>query len=409
MEKEYLLYLNNEDKLIGTLFANFDSGNEVYSFEYNKDFIKDNPDFFLDPDLYPYTGRQYPNKKLLFGFLSDLMPDRWGRALIDRNERVQSQKENRNIRKLHEIDYLLGVLDISRTGAIRIKEKNGSDFLSKQIDNIPPYISLRKLEQASLDYEDDFYNDNLIKLLLEPGSSLGGARPKANIYSPSGELYIAKLPSKKDDYDVGLWEQVVHDLAVLCGINVPETILEEKKNKYGSIFLSKRFDREFDSRFHYSSAMSLLGALDNDKEKHSYLEIFDLINKISKDAISDRMELFNRVVFNTLINNCDDHLRNHGFIYKNKSWSLSPSFDVNISFDSDIHSLLYVDNDLNNLSNVFQLGKYLNYDKESVQRIITKFSKLISDNLLKLAKKYNAKESEIRIVENIINKNMRQI
>lgn len=399
MEKIYDLFLNDENTLIGKLYANFDDTREVYSFEYDEDFISKYRDFLLDPDLYSYKGRQYPNHKLMFGFISDLMPDRWGRALIERSQRAKDKKINQKPRKLHEIDYLINTLDISRTGAIRIKEQDGKEFLAILEEDIPSYISLRKLEQASLDYEDDFYNDNLIELLLAPGSSLGGARPKANIYDENKELYIAKFPSKKDDYDVGLFEKVVNDLARMCDIDAPFSKLEEKKNRYGSIYLSKRFDRNNNVRIHYASAMSLLGALDSDKEKHSYLEILNLINLICTDVSENKKELFRRIIFNILINNCDDHLRNHGFIYRFGKWSLSPMFDVNISVDSSIHALNFVNNDDGDIANIYEVAKYFGFDNTYVDKEIKSMSEIINTNFEKLAKKYNAKEKEIELLK----------
>ncbi len=399
MEKTYLLYLNDDKTLIGKLFASFDGIREVYSFEYNKEFILKFRDFYLDPEILPYPGRQYSNKKLIFGFVSDMMPDRWGRSLIERNEKAKAKKLNQKPRTLHEIDYLINTLDISRMGAIRIKEENGDEFLANSSENIPPFISLRKLEQASLEYEDNFYNDHLIELLLEPGSSLGGARPKANIYNSDEEIYIAKFPSKKDDYDVGLFEKVVNDIAILCGLNAPTSILEEKKNKYGSIYLSKRFDRDKNERNYYASAMTLIGASDSDKEKHSYIEIFDVINKISKNPKKDKEELFKRIIFNILINNCDDHLRNHGFIYKDDAWSLAPQFDVNISIDKNVHALNFLNDDSNDISNIYEVGRFLSYDVKFIYNEINKFSTIIENNFEKLAQKYSAKESEIKIMK----------
>lgn len=402
MEKVYLLYLNDDKTLIGKLFANFDATKEIYSFEYDKKFITNFRDFYLDPEILPFPGRQYSNNKLIFGFISDMMPDRWGRVLIERSEKLKAKKLNKKPQTLHEIDYLINTLDISRMGAIRIKEENCDDFLANSRENIPPFISLRKLEHASLEYEDDFYNDHLIKLLLEPGSSLGGARPKANIYNIDGEMYIAKFPSKKDDYDVGLFEKVINDLAKLCGIDASESILEEKKSKYGSIYLTKRFDRDKNKRIHYASAMTLIGASDNDRDKHSYIEIFNVINRISKNPKKDKEELFKRIIFNILINNCDDHLRNHGFIYNNNCWSLAPQFDVNISIDKNVHALNFVDDNSNDISNIYEVGKYLCYDAEFINEKINEFSILIKNNFEKLAHKYSAKESEIKIMKQSI-------
>lgn len=402
MEKTYLLYLNTRDVLIGRLFVSFDQGSEVCSFSYDKDFISKHPGFFLDPDIEPYLGRQFPKQKNFFGFISDLMPDRWGRNLIERNERNRSKEANAKPRKLTELDYLLNVEDVTRSGAIRICEEGSNIFLASS-NNIPPFISLRKLEQASLDYEDDFNNDELIQMLLLPGSSLGGARPKANVYSNTNEdIYIAKFPSKKDDIDVGLWEKVVSDLASMCEINVSDSILEEKKNKYGSIFLTKRFDREGNNRIHYSSTMTLLNAIDGENKKSSYLDIFHLIKTISKKSQKDSFELFKRVIFSICVNNCDDHLRNHGFLCRNENWELSPMFDVNISLDTNEHSLNFVDNNLNDFSNVYEIGKYLGYSKEMIENEIMRIKSIVENNLDKIAKRYNASKSEIKLVKNVL-------
>ena len=195
-------------------------------------------------------GRQYVSQnKTFFGFLSDCLPDRWGRKLLKRKEAIQASIENRPELQLTDYDYLIGINDETRMGALRFKHKEENSFISATDDyNVPPFENLRKLEQAALDFErTEFTDDKALQLLLKPGSSLGGARPKATVKDANGVLWIAKFPSKHDEANSGAWEKVVHDLAELCGLEVPEAKLETF-SKNGSTFLVKRFDRNGECR-----------------------------------------------------------------------------------------------------------------------------------------------------------------
>lgn len=240
--------------------------------------------YVFDPDLALYKGRQYtPLNKSMFGVFADSCPDRWGRLLMKRREAILAKKENRKPRRLTDVDFLLGVFDETRMGALRFAVSEGGPFVSNDKElATPPWTTLRKLESASLAFEknEDGMEEKWLKQLLAPGSSLGGARPKASVVAPDGSLWIAKFPSKKDDVNVGAWEMVVHDLAVLCGLDVPEAKLENF-SKSGSTFLIKRFDRNGQKRIHFSSAMTLLGKNDGEdaSEGSSYLDMVSLIRK----------------------------------------------------------------------------------------------------------------------------------
>lgn len=262
---------------------------------------------------------------------------------MKRREAIRARKEERKPKRLTDLDFLLGVYDETRMGGLRFCTEENGPYLSDDKElATPPWTTLRKLESASLAFEknEDGMEERWLKQLLAPGSSLGGARPKASVLAPDGTLWIAKFPSKYDDVDVGAWEMVVHDLAVLCRLNVPEAKLEQF-SKNGGTFLVKRFDREGTRRIHFASAMTLLGKNDgaNAADSSSYLEIVSFIKKYGAEPKKDLLELWRRIVFNMAVSNTDDHLRNHGFILKNEGWTLSPLYDVNPNEDGDSLSL----------------------------------------------------------------------
>ena len=397
MKKELHLYFLNHDNYLGRLFYETIMGKEIYSFEYDDSFLKgEYKNIIIDPELPLYKGRMYPNNKAIFGFVSDLLPDRWGRRLIERKEEFLAKEENRPINKLYEIDYLLSVSDISRMGAIRIAKTKDGPFIDNSDKSIPPWIFLNKLEQSSLKIEDDEYDEEILNTILSPGSSLGGARPKANVYDNKNQLWIAKFPSKKDEYDVGAWEMVIHDLMQLCGINTSEAMLESF-SKYGSTYLTKRFDREGKNRIHYASMMTLLSASDNE-DNHSYLEMAEVIKSLSGNPKNDLKELYRRMVFNYLINNTDDHLRNHGMVLVNKNWVLAPAFDVNTSVYGYIHALKYGDNIDQSLNGILSIAKYFNIDNEDSSSIVKNMKETILSQYEKLCEKYHVSRKETEMM-----------
>ncbi|MGN0483600.1 MAG: type II toxin-antitoxin system HipA family toxin [Lachnospiraceae bacterium] len=277
----YADFLSYHNELIGRLYASGTKGREFYSFEYDEEWLL-HGGRFLDPDLQLFKGRQYINDdKNIFGLFADSCPDRWGRLLMKRREAIRAKKVNEKPRKLLESDFLLGVYDQARMGGLRFRTEIDGDFLSNDKEfATPPWTSLRKLEQATAGFENDDsgLEEKWLKQLIAPGSSLGGARPKASVMAPDGSLWIAKFPSKNDEQNIGAWEMVVHDLAVMCRLDVPEAKLE-KFSKLGSTFLVKRFDREGEQRIHFSSAMTMLGKKDGSGavDGSSYLEIVSFL------------------------------------------------------------------------------------------------------------------------------------
>lgn len=329
----YESWLSETPSLIGRLYVDTVRGGESYSFEYDSTWLQNPAAVILDPDLDLYSGRHYPIGKEKFGLFADSSPDRWGRILMKRRERIIAERERRKPRTLNESDFLLGVYDETRLGALRFALEENGPFLSDDIDTpTPPWTSLRTLEEASREFEKDErgLTDKWLKQLLKPGSSLGGARPKASVLAPNGDLWIAKFPSKHDEGNVGAWEKTVHDLARLCNLNVPESKLE-KFSQSGSTFLVKRFDRIGAKRIHFSSAMTMLGKTDGagTSDGTGYLDIASFIRSNGASPKEDLFELWRRIVFNMAVSNTDDHLRNHGFLLTKNGWRLSPMYDVN--------------------------------------------------------------------------------
>ena len=320
--------------LMGILYVNSLKGEESYSFEYDREWLKKTSlKITLDPELMPYSGRQYPFGKAIFGLFSDSSPDRWGRVLMNKRERILAGKEGRKPAKLYDSDYLLGVYDETRLGGIRFKTEPNGAFLSDDKETAaPPWASLRTLEEASRNFEneDTALSEKWLNQLIRPGSSLGGARPKATVIDPNEQLWIAKFPSKNDENDSGAWEMITHDLAEICGLHVPEAKLEKFSN-LGSTYLVKRFDRILNKRVHFASAMTLLGKTDGTSaaDGTSYLDIAAFIKSYGAQPKRDLIELWKRIVFNMAVSNTDDHLRNHAFIFTENGWELSPLYDVN--------------------------------------------------------------------------------
>jgi len=325
-----------EPNLMGILSVKITKGKEIFSFEYSKKWLESDFNFIIDPDFQFYPGRFFPKEdRTNFGVLLDSSPDRWGRVLMQRKEAVLSRIENRIERNLYESDFLLGVNDGHRMGGLRFKLEDHSNFLNDEAPLIPPWTSLRELEFASRQFEENDSNneENLkwINLLIAPGSSLGGARPKASVLDPNGHLWIAKFPSVKDKKNVGAWEMVVNKLAINAGINISETEIRKFNNEYHT-FLTKRFDRNLKGeRIHFASAMTMLGYLDGDgiEKGVSYLEIAEFLMRHGAETNRDLEELWKRIVFSICVKNTDDHLRNHGFLLTQNGWRLSPAYDLN--------------------------------------------------------------------------------
>ena len=360
MKKAIYLYLGS--KYIGELKVENVRMRETYMFQFAAEYLNPkNP--ILDPSIANVRGPQFPVIGGIFGFLSDVAPDRWGRKLIRRKEK----------RELSESDFLLGVCDATRQGALRLKLDKDGPFVSDDTkDAAPPWTTLRKLESAALHIDADDHGgeeERWVRDLFAPGSSLGGARPKANVTSPDGSVWIAKFPSVKDDWDVGLKEYEASVLARKAGLLVPETQCK-KLSKAGTTFFSKRFDRNGDERVHYASAMTMIGAKDGE-ENHSYLEIAEFIAAHSVDPIADLHELWGRMAFSTIIGNTDDHLRNHGFLLTERGWRLSPMFDVNPNPHGGVSAL--------DIGDLFDDSEYYRLTKKEAKQRYDEMYSLIKD------------------------------
>lgn len=349
-------------ELIGELGYEALRGADSYSFSFNNEWLKKHGELFLSADLNKYPGQQYTQPgKDIFGCFSDALPDRWGRTLLLRREQIAAAEEKRPVRRLSSFDFLAGIDDFSRMGGFRFKKEADGDFINVcESLRIPPLADIRELIAASAEVEKCEENNRLpdrkwIAQLVQPGTSLGGARPKANVIDTDKTLYVAKFPSRKDDYDVGLWEHFSHLLATKAGVNAAKTKVLATGEKYHTL-LSQRFDRTTDGkRIHFASAMTLLGLSDGDNATngHGYLDIVDFIIQNCTDVERNLQELFRRVAFNICIGNADDHFRNHGFLLTAKGWTLSPAYDMNPTLN-EYQSLLISSN-----SNKADLGVLL--------------------------------------------------
>ena len=341
-KREILVYAHwlgmDKPVLMGNLYSNRIKGKEIFSFEYDKNWLKNQVVQILDPGLQLYSGLHYLNDdQSNFGIFLDSSPDRWGRILMRRREAALARKEDRVEQTLFETDYLLGVYDEHRMGAIRFKTDREGPFLNENREMAsPPWTSLRELEQISLRLEEDDVIDDpdylkWLSILIAPGASLGGARPKASIIDDNGELWIAKFPSRNDQGDVGGWEMVTYELAIAAGINMAESRAQKFSSDHYT-FLTKRFDRTVQrKRSHFASAMTLLGYSDGQDHSDgiSYLDLVEFIQNYGANVQADLEELWRRIVFSICVSNTDDHLRNHGFILKDQGWRLSPAYDIN--------------------------------------------------------------------------------
>ncbi len=404
-EKEILVYADwymfDSPQLIGKLHFASLRGKTVYSFEYDNEWIKTG--IAIDPELPLFSGLHYASSHDNFGIFKDSSPDRWGQLLMKRREILLSKIEQKEPRTLFGIDFMLGVHDSHRMGGLRFKELEDGDFLSNDERlAAPPWTSLRDLEFAVEQYEKNA--DNLdetslkwINQLIAPGSSLGGARPKADVVDTNGKQWIAKFPSNKDDTDVGLWEMVVHTLAIQAKITVPNAIIKSLASPYHT-YLSQRFDRTADNkRIHFASAMTLLQRTDGDDADSgvSYLDLVGFIKSACTDVIENLEELFRRVIFSVCVSNTDDHLRNHGFIYTEAGWTLSPAFDINAN-ETGTGLKLNIDDEDNSLDIdlVMKTAPYYLLSNQRAEEIKKEVTKAVS-SWRKLATQYKISPSEI--------------
>ncbi|MCD8303497.1 MAG: type II toxin-antitoxin system HipA family toxin [Prevotellaceae bacterium] len=327
----------SEAELVGELTYETLRGAESYGFRFSDTWLGRHGDLLLSADLSNYSGAQYNKEgRGLFGCLDDALPDRWGRTLIARREQIIAAEDKRPVRRLSAFDYLTAIDDFSRMGALRFKiSQNGGYINQEDRLSVPPLADLRQLACASLNFEISEADNRTpekrwIMQLLRPGSSLGGARPKASVLDDDGTLCVAKFPSLSDDYDVALWEHFCHLLAREAGVSAADTRVVALGGKHHTL-LSRRFDRSNTRRIHFASAMTLLGLRDGDNAStgHGYLDIVGFIIQGCTEVERNLREIFRRAAFNICVGNSDDHFRNHGFLLTSKGWTLSPAYDMN--------------------------------------------------------------------------------
>ena len=377
-----------DTQLVGELSFESLRGSDSYGFKFSNEWLKQHGDIFLSDDLNNYPGQQYtqPDRDI-FGCFADALPDRWGRTLLLRREQIEAEEEHRPVRRLSSFDFLTGIDDYSRMGGFRFKETPDGEFINTHESlRIPPLTSMHTLVAASEEIERSEEQNQLpdkrwIAQLVQPGSSLGGARPKASVIDTDGTLYVAKFPSRKDDYDVGLWEHFSHLLAAKAGIDAAATKVIPANDKYHAL-LSRRFDRTDDNRrIHFASAMTLLGLTDGDNATtgHGYLDIVDFIVQGCTQVEANLQELFRRVAFNVCIGNSDDHLRNHGFMLTAKGWTLAPAYDMNPTLNEYQSLLISSSSNKADLSVLLEACEEYMLTRATAERIVVEVTAAVRD------------------------------
>lgn len=372
-------------KCIGILSVQQAKGRKAFSFSYNADWINSHEQMLLDPDISWYSGLQYPNQKENFGVFMDSMPDTWGRTLMKRRAAIYAREEARPVPVLYDIDFLLGVHDLCRMGALRFKREPDGKFLDNDpVSPTPPWANVRELQHSAELIESDTDTAEIEKwlaMLMAPGSSLGGARPKANILDMDGHPWIAKFPSRNDTINKGAWEYLAYRLAIKASIEMAESRLEHVAGKYDTFF-TKRFDRDKQERIHFASAMTMTGRSEEliRDEIPSYLDIVEFIQFSGVHVDEDLHQLWRRIVFNILISNTDDHLRNHGFILTNEGWRLSPAYDINLSIDKDGLALnIDTDNNALDIELAKSVGPYFRLSEKEMVHILDEVKSSVSE------------------------------
>ena len=401
-----------EVELIGELGYESLRGADSYSFTFNNEWLGQHGYMFLSDDLNNYPGQQYtqPDKDI-FGCFSDALPDRWGRTLLLRREQIAVAEEKRPVRRLSSFDFLTGIDDFSRMGGFRFKEDLDGEFINvSESLKIPPLTDIRELIAASAEIEKCEENNMLpdrkwIAQLVQPGTSLGGARPKANVIDTDKTLYVAKFPSRKDDYDTGLWEHFSHLLAIKAGINAATTKVLTTGEKYHTL-LSKRFDRSQEGkRIHFASAMTLLGLEDGDNATngHGYLDMVDFILQNCTDVERNLQELYRRVAFNICIGSSDDHFRNHGFLLTAKGWTLSPAYDMNPTLNEYQSLLISSTTNKSDLSILFDTCEDYMINFKTAEKIISEVVEVVKE-WRELAIRLGISKSEMNMFAGVLDK-----
>lgn len=394
---EVHIALNGRTRQVGLARSNRVRGKETILFEYDDAWLNDSDRFSLEPALAMTRGAFAPTSGLaVFGSIGDSAPDTWGRRMMQRAERRAAEREGRAIHTLAESDYLLGVSDTTRLGALRFRRVGEESFQAPDRAGVPALIQLGKLLQITERILRDEETDEDLQLIFAPGSSIGGARPKASVIDQHGYLSIAKFPKETDDYSVETWEEIALRLAEQAGIATPKHQLIEVAGK--SVLLSRRFDRQDGTRIPFLSAMAMMSAKDG--EQGSYPEIVDSLVQHGAQAKTDARALYRRVVFNVLISNVDDHLRNHGFLWLGKNgWSLSPAYDLN-PMPSDIKARVLttnisLDEATCSLDLLESAAEYFSLSLAQARAIIKEVA-LVTSRWRNIAKEVGARSAEIQ-------------
>ncbi len=382
---------------IGTLTNNEGS----IRFNYDPNWLKHPQCFNIDPDIYQDNSVSYPDPAIgNFGIFMDSSPDRWGQTLMKRREALEAKDQNRKPKNLYAWDFLVGVQDLTRQGALRFKLEGTDIFLSDHKLSAPPLTMLKELESIAKELSNKRIDDlnalrRWLSVLVAPGASLGGARPKANFTETDGSLWIAKFPSKDDDRDIGAWEGITHQLAVAAKINVPQAKIVKLNGEHHT-FCAKRFDRHEKKRVFYASAMTLLKK--SESEGSSYLDIAQCLMTGRSSTEPNLEQLYRRVAFNVAVGNKDDHLRNHGFTLSESGWQLSPAFDINPNIDKAEHVLNIDDCDNRpNMDTVLATASMYELASSKAANIIDEVIGVVKDWRI-VAKKSGVSNAEIELM-----------
>ncbi|MEI8396787.1 MAG: type II toxin-antitoxin system HipA family toxin [Rhodospirillaceae bacterium] len=395
--------LSGKTHRVGTLRVIAKGMRTSSTFQYDDKWLVSSERISLEPALMVSKGIFTPPVgREMFSSIGDSAPDTWGRRLMQKRERRAAKNEGRTVRTLTEADYLLGVADVARLGALRFRRSGDIEFQCplEKSRTIPPLVELPRLLSVTEKVLRNEETEDDLLLLFAPGSSLGGVRPKSSVINRQDQLLIAKFPKEDDDYNVGAWEEVALTLANMAGITVAEHAIERIVDK--TVLLSKRFDRnQSGRRIPFLSAMAMLGMKDGDRG--SYPELVDGVRTHGSDVDADVIELYRRMVFNILSSNVDDHLRNHGFLWSGElGWRLSPAYDLNpVPADVRPHILstnISLDEGTCSIELARETAEYFNLSLEVADTIISEVAQAVS-NWRKVAASVNLKPSEIERME----------
>jgi serine/threonine-protein kinase HipA len=400
VERELTVHIETSTgtALLGRLWTRIRGARETASFEYDKSWLARPDHYGIDPELPPTRGRFHTDRPL-FNAFADPSPDRWGQTLLRRNERVHARHQKRAPRTLLAVDFLTLVDDATRLGALRLQEPGATDFLASTGKRVPPLEDLSRLLRATNRFVADEETDDDLQLLLAPGTSLGGARPKASVRDNGGHLLVAKFPRQDDEWPITRWEATTLALADAAGIDVPTWRLELVQRR--PVLTLRRFDRRRAERVHFMSAMTALSASDN--ETHSYLELVDAIRRGGSEVDTDLRQLWRRVVFSILVSNTDDHLRNHGLLRDEKGWRLAPAYDMNpvpVDVRPRVHALAIDEDDpTSSLETALAVAPRFGIARAAEARSVAKSVGKVTAQWRKFAAKHGLKTGEIERME----------